>query len=165
MPEEFIQSPSSAAVLFMLDEQRGGFTPFERALAGLSGEEAVKRPAGSPHSPAEVLAHIVFWQDRFFRASHGETLERVESAALGWPSVTAAEWDGLVERCLANLERYRSIARDQAELDRPVAEGKRTALGVNVVTHYIHDLHHLGQLILLRRMLGAWPPPGGGDTW
>jgi hypothetical protein len=24
---------------------------------------------------------------------------------------------------------------------------------------------HLGQVVLLRRLLGAWPPPGGGDTW
>jgi len=24
---------------------------------------------------------------------------------------------------------------------------------------------HFGQIALLRRMLGAWPPPGGGDPW
>jgi uncharacterized damage-inducible protein DinB len=29
----------------------------------------------------------------------------------------------------------------------------------------VHKSYHLGQIALLRRTLGAWPPPGGGDTW
>ncbi len=26
----------------------------------------------------------------------------------------------------------------------------------------VHNSYHLGQIALLRRSLGAWPPPGGG---
>jgi uncharacterized damage-inducible protein DinB len=29
----------------------------------------------------------------------------------------------------------------------------------------VHNSHHLGQVVMVRRLLGAWPPPGGGDTW
>ena len=28
-----------------------------------------------------------------------------------------------------------------------------------------HVSYHVGQIALLRRMMNAWPPPGGGDTW
>ena len=28
-----------------------------------------------------------------------------------------------------------------------------------------HNAHHLGQVILLRQLLGAWPPPAGSWTW
>ena len=28
-----------------------------------------------------------------------------------------------------------------------------------------HNSHHLGQIITLRQLMGAWPPPGGGWTW
>jgi len=28
-----------------------------------------------------------------------------------------------------------------------------------------HNSHHLGQVVLLRLMLGAWPPPSGSYTW
>jgi hypothetical protein len=28
-----------------------------------------------------------------------------------------------------------------------------------------HNSYHLGQVVLLRRMRGVWPPPGGGLTW
>lgn len=164
MPD-MIPGPSSEALTFMLDEKNDGFTPFDRALAGLGGDDAVRRPTGSPHSPAEVLAHIVFWQERLLRIIDGEPPGKVETAAVGWPAVTADEWAGLVERCLAVLERYRALARDPAELERPLVEGHRSTVGAAVATHFVHDSHHLGQIVLLRRMLGAWPPPGGGDSW
>jgi uncharacterized damage-inducible protein DinB len=28
-----------------------------------------------------------------------------------------------------------------------------------------HTSYHVGQVALLRQMLGAWPPPSGGVTW
>jgi len=29
----------------------------------------------------------------------------------------------------------------------------------------LHTAHHFGQVVTVRQSLGAWPPPGGGDTW
>jgi uncharacterized damage-inducible protein DinB len=29
----------------------------------------------------------------------------------------------------------------------------------------VHNSYHVGQIAMLRRMLGAWPPQSGGDTW
>jgi uncharacterized damage-inducible protein DinB len=29
----------------------------------------------------------------------------------------------------------------------------------------MHNAHHLGQVITLRQLLGAWPPPAGSYTW
>ena len=28
-----------------------------------------------------------------------------------------------------------------------------------------HNSYHVGQIAMIRRMLGAWPPRGGGDSW
>lgn len=28
-----------------------------------------------------------------------------------------------------------------------------------------HNSHHLGQVILLRQIMGRWPPPSGAWTW
>ncbi len=28
-----------------------------------------------------------------------------------------------------------------------------------------HNSYHVGQIAMVRRMLGAWPPRGGGDSW
>ena len=29
----------------------------------------------------------------------------------------------------------------------------------------VHNSYHVGQIAMIRRALGAWPPQGGGDTW
>jgi len=28
-----------------------------------------------------------------------------------------------------------------------------------------HNSYHLGQIVSLRRLIGAWLPPSGGATW
>jgi len=28
-----------------------------------------------------------------------------------------------------------------------------------------HNAYHFGRIVLLRQMLGSWPPPSGGLTW
>jgi uncharacterized damage-inducible protein DinB len=33
---------------------------------------------------------------------------------------------------------------------------------VHVATH---NSHHLGQVIVLRQLMGKWPPPAGSWTW
>ena len=29
----------------------------------------------------------------------------------------------------------------------------------------VHNSYHVGQVVLLRQALGAWPPPSGTDSW
>ena len=28
-----------------------------------------------------------------------------------------------------------------------------------------HNAHHLGQVVLMRQLMGEWPPPSGGSNW
>lgn len=158
-------APTPEILQFLMADDSGGFTPFDRALDGLSGEDAVRRPPGSPHSVAEVLAHMVFWQQRFLAMVDGEQPRPVPHAADGWPTVTADGWPELVREYHAGLDRYRGLAREADQLARPLVEGRERSVGASVMSYYVHEAHHLGQIILLRRMLGAWPPPGGGDSW
>src|SRR5690606_20064580 len=152
--------PSPEVLQFLLSDGSGGFTPFRRALDGLSGDQAVLKPAGSPHSVADILAHMVFWQERFLAMVDGAAPRPVPHAADGWPEVGADEWPRLVERYLAGLERYKELAADPAALARPLVEGRERTVGASVLSYYVHEAHHLGQLILVRRLIGAWPPPG-----
>jgi uncharacterized damage-inducible protein DinB len=69
------------------------------------------------------------------------------------------------------LEALESVARDEARLDREVPPVHATEQGVDRTVRGVlfqmvaHNSYHLGQVALLRRALGAWPPPGGSDTW
>jgi uncharacterized damage-inducible protein DinB len=64
---------------------------------------------------------------------------------------------------LANFspqEMQRQIESAQ-DGDRNVA-GTLEAVLMQMVAH---NSYHTGQIAMIRRVLGAWPPRGGGDTW
>lgn len=159
MAEEMF-TPSSPKAIEGLIEAWSSFTPASRALDGLTPEQAVTRLEGWPYSVAEVVAHMLFWQ-RHDHATIETGAEPDVPAGADWPAVTEEDWPRLKDEFLASLEGSRKIARDSEALERPILGGKFT-VGLRLVWFTGHNAYHLGQVVMMRRMLGAWPPPGGG---
>jgi uncharacterized damage-inducible protein DinB len=159
MAEEMF-TPSSPKAIEGLIEAWSSFTPASRALDGLTPEQAVTRLEGWPYSVAEVVAHMLFWQ-RHDHATIETGSEPDVPAGADWPAVTEEDWPRLKDEFLASLEGSRKIARDSEALERPILGGKFT-VGLRLVWFTGHNAYHLGQVVMMRRMLGAWPPPGGG---
>jgi uncharacterized damage-inducible protein DinB len=165
-----MDSPKGAFIKNLL--KGPGFTPPERVLSGLTQEQATTKPCDSPHSIADILSHLNFWQSWAMSAVHGEPKPMPATAADGWVAMTGS-WDDLVKEFLAELEKAKTLTDDEAVLQRPFDPDSKIGWGfekhsigeviVDVIA--IHNAHHLGQIILLRRMLRAWPPEGGGSTW
>lgn len=148
-----------------------GFTPTAKVLSGLTEDLTQQTPAGAPHSIADIVAHLDFWQTWALVNIQGDVQTLPARAALGWPK--PKPWDELCEHFLVSLERAQSLCDDDILLQKPFdPEGK---LGASFSTFsvaealldiiVVHNAHHMGQIILLRRMLNAWPPEGGGMTW
>jgi uncharacterized damage-inducible protein DinB len=147
------------------------FIPPRRALEQLSSEEATRRLPGATHTIAEIVGHLLFWQTWFLQRCRGQAEPMPASAASGWPEVGAASWDEVRSAFLEGLEQAAALGDESARLEEPIAPPiefpplagltRRGAL-THVATH---NAHHLGQVILLRQMLGAWPPPSGSWTW
>ncbi len=142
-----------------------------RALEGLSAGEA-ERPAGETlHSVAAIVAHMDFWQRWFCARCEGADTPLPAAAAVGWPAVTPGGWLDVQRRFLDGLEHAARLSEDAAAMARPLTPAiafppmagytRRDAL-----THVaVHNAHHLGQIITLRQLTGAWPPPAGSWTW
>lgn len=160
-----LEGPPSAALLRLLSDEGMEFTPFSRTLRGIDWEVASARPAGDGHTIAEILAHMRYWQSRLLGMIGDGKPRPVPHAADGWPPVSESEWPELVDSYLAGLEELRRLAADEELLQRPVLEASDSTVGYQIVSHFAHEAHHLGQIILLRRQLGSWPPAGGGDSW
>lgn len=144
--------------------------PPAATLAGLSPEEATRRVNGVPHTIAEIVAHMGFWQEWFTRGVAGEAIGPVVSAADGWPDAPARRWPEVCDDFLSGLDRLAAVVRE-LEPDAAVAP----AFPVEMLHGYTardvwehvaqHNAHHLGQVVILRQMLGLWPPPAGSFTW
>lgn len=140
-------------------------------LDGLTTDLAERRPPGAPHSIADIVGHLVFWQEWFDDRLRGRATPMPDAATIGWPTIESGTWPALRDRFLAGLERMVAIGTDGDQTARPVTP----ALEFPPMAHYTvaevlmhvatHNSHHLGQIVLLRQLLGAWPPPAGSLTW
>jgi uncharacterized damage-inducible protein DinB len=145
--------------------------PPARAIENLTPDDAERRLAGPNHSIAEIVAHMDFWQRWFCGRCEGSGAPMVTKAADGWPAVPAGSWQGLEQRFIDGLERAAALGGDAAALSAPITPAiefppldnitRRDAL-VHVANH---NAHHLGQVIVLRQLMGLWPPPSGSWTW
>ncbi|WP_295815948.1 DinB family protein [uncultured Deinococcus sp.] len=161
MTEPLLTGPPPAALVRLLDDG-SPFTAPSRVLNGLNAAQACQRVPGAPHTVAEIVAHLRYWQLYTLALARGEHPAAPEHAAVGWPAAPEADWDTLRHDWLAGLEEMKRVAL-HGDLSIPVRAHE--TLGHELVLHALHNAVHLGQVMQLRQMLGAWPPPGGGDTW
>lgn len=142
------------------------YMPPPRILDGLSTEDAGRRLPGAPHTAAEILAHLVFWQSWFLNRCMGMPVPMVQAAADGWPAAAAADWPRLRGEFVTGLDRAVHLPAD-GPIVPPIEFPPLAEYTVHdALTHLaVHNAHHLGQIVTLRQMMGAWPPPEGSWTW
>ena len=155
---------AEAESLVRLLDGRGAHASTVSCLEALSEEAANARPEGWPHSCHEILLHIVFWQDLFLARLEGRPAPLPARAEDGWPAPERNRWADTVGRFSRGLEAARAYAT-KSDLDARLEDwrGIRAGEGLSILAQ--HNSDHVGQIVVLRRVLGAWPPPGGGDTW
>jgi len=142
----------------------------------LPSELAARTVAGFPHSIGQLVFHMNYWMDYELRRIRGERPGYPEHASQSWPAspspADAREWDRLRKQMGVMLAEFVALAQSsQAELDRQIeileASHTKVAGTLEAVLWQMvaHNSYHAGQIALIRRALGAWPPRGGGDTW
>jgi uncharacterized damage-inducible protein DinB len=150
----------------------GGFHGPAVVLEGLTPEQACAKPHGLPHSIAEIVAHMCFWQEWFNRAAVEGFSGVPEHAAEGWPAVSAGGWESLRARYLGAIEKAKTIVAESQTLGEsllppgvPIPFLAKESKGSGILHAVVHSGHHLGQIVTLRQLQGLWPPPAGPMTW
>jgi len=143
----------------------GAHAGSRNVFEGLDWKLAGTKPAGAPHSLFQLLQHLTYWQDWVVKWLDGKTPPIPKHAAGSWSKAAGPaskeEWDGAVKSFLKGLDALESGARGGDLLKE---RGKKSRLEM-LQAIASHNSYHLGQAVLLRQMLGAWPPPSGGLTW
>ncbi len=141
----------------------------------ISAELAARQVAGFPHSIGQLVFHMNYWMDYELRRIRGLRPKYPEHNSESFPAdstVDGAEWDRLRGRMTELLSEFAGLAKSPAqELQREIEgvhEGDKKVAGTldAVLWQMVaHNSYHVGQIAMMRRVLGAWPPRGGGDTW
>jgi uncharacterized damage-inducible protein DinB len=154
--------------------ENGAFAPPSRIVAAIPESARTLRMPNVPHSIAEELAHIVYWQDLFLRWARREKLAYPAKAELGWQrvdSLSDAAWTELVARFetelaeAAELAAQTGLAERYSTLEEPGSGTGPLTLHELIANLAVHNAYHLGRIVQLRQFAGNWPPPGGGDVW
>jgi hypothetical protein len=120
------------------------------------------RPPGAAHSAWQLLEHLRLAQWDILEYSRNPGHVSPPFPAGYWPAAAeppdGTSWESSLAAFRADLEAMRALIADPerdlfAEL--PYGEGG-TLLGEALLLAD-HNAYHLGQLVLLRRLLGAWP--------
>ena len=150
-------------------------TPPAIILQGLPDEAAHRAVAGAPRSIYEELWHIAFWQQITLDWVLGIETPYPVNALDGFPTVADRDgesWEQLRQRYFATSREAAAAACDASRLEVEVRCPSRPGLPVRVMTVReqleslgAHNAYHFGRIVLLRQLLGLWPPPSGGFTW
>jgi uncharacterized damage-inducible protein DinB len=132
--------------------------------------------ASFPHSIWQLLSHMNYWMHYEIQRIAGQAPQYPEHAAGSWlsdPAPTSeADWTAAIARFRKLLDSLGEIAQSTPrELSRevpaahPLQAQYSSSVRAILWQTVAHNSYHVGQIAVLRRCLGAWPPRGGGDTW
>ena len=147
---------------------RGQFADTTRLLDALPWRLAGEKPGGAEHSIFRLVRHLGYWQDIYLERLDGARRPSPPHDAEGWPGNDAPtneqEWVEAAAHFRDGLARG-----ERAAIERPLGDGLPQWEGRSrlecLLGMALHNAYHAGQIVQLRRMLGSWPPPGGGDSW
>jgi hypothetical protein len=134
---------------------------FDVAIKDLPATARGKRPKGVPHSPWELLEHLRIAQWDILEFSRNPQHKSPEFPAGYWPLTQAppdaTAWDKSVESFRADLEALcQLVANPSTDLFAKIPHGEGQTILREALLAADHNAYHLGQLVLLRRVLGAW---------
>jgi uncharacterized damage-inducible protein DinB len=165
----------SSRALTELLHGKGAHADPVACIEDLPAQLATRQVPGFPHSIAQLVFHMNYWMDYDLRRVRGEKPPYPAHNSESFPTTSelaASEWKQLQERFAALLNETATLAdSNRVDLDRqiqathPSHQQRASTLEAVLWQLVAHNSYHVGQIAMIRRTLGAWPPRGGGDTW
>lgn len=150
----------------------GAHLSFDEAVAGLGPRDRGRRPEALPHSPWEILEHLRLCQQDILEFSRDPAWVSPRFPEGYWPQgdrspapPDEAAWGRSVNGFRRDLEAMMSLVADPGcDLHEPFPWGDGQTLLREALLVADHNAYHLGELVAVRRLLGAWPAEGGGKA-
>jgi uncharacterized damage-inducible protein DinB len=151
-------------VLYLL-KGGGAHLDFEKAIAGLPTALRGAKPPGVPHTPWRLLEHLRTVQRDILEFTRNPQHVSPPWPEGYWPTGDAppddAAWDRSVAAFRADLQAMQDLVADPGtDLFTPLPHGDGQTSLREALLVADHNAYHLGQLVVVRRLLGAWKEDG-----
>ena len=147
----------------VLDLLNGGnaHVDFDSAFKDLPAKLRGKRPKGAGHSAWEVLEHLRIAQWDILEFSRNPKHKSPEFPAGYWPRAQGpadgTAWDKSIQSFRKDLKALCDLVANQStDLFAKIPHGDGQTILREALLAADHNAYHLGEVVLLRRVLGAW---------
>jgi hypothetical protein len=134
---------------------------FEAAVKKMPVELRGKRPKGAQHSPWQLLEHLRIAQWDILEFSRNLKHKSPDWPEGYWPKSpeppAKGAWDKSIKSFRVDLKTMCDLVTDEkTDLFAPIPHGDGQTILREALLVADHNAYHIGQLILVRQLLGAW---------
>ena len=134
---------------------------FSAAVSDLPADLRGRVPDGLPYSAWQLLEHIRIALWDIFEFSRDARHKSPKWPEGYWPKAAAPSnekaWDESVAAVREHLDAMRKLIMDpKHDLFAPIAHGSGQTLLRQAMLTADHNAYHIGQIVLVRKALGAW---------
>lgn len=155
---------SMRAVVARLLDWEDAHAGFDKVVSGLPQNLRGQAPHGLPYSPWQLLEHIRITQQDILDFCLKPDYEERQWPDDYWPESASppspGAWDESVAAFRKNRDALKQLALNPGvDLMAKVPAGKDQTYLRELLLVADHTAYHLGELVVVRRALGAWPAP------
>ena len=133
---------------------------FDDAVAKMPAALQGKIPTGAEHSPWQLLEHLRIAQWDIVEFAINPKHKSPKWPEGYWPKAAPPDekaWDKSVQAFRSDMKRFtKLLADDSTNLFANIPHGDGQTILRQALLAGDHNAYHLGQLVLVRRLLGAW---------
>ena len=134
---------------------------FEQAVKDLPVELRGKTPKGVEHSPWQLVEHLRLAQSDILEFSRDAKHQSPKWPDGYWPKERAPAdekaWDKSLRAFKKDLKEMSALVEDpKTDLFAKIPHGDGQTILREALLAADHNAYHIGQLVLVRRLLGAW---------
>lgn len=146
-------------------DDSGAHASFAQIVAGWPASLRGIKPEAAAHTPWQVLEHMRIAQWDILEFSRNPKHVSPEFPDGYWPQTSAppgaSAWENSIRGFNDDLDQMKKLLRDPgSDLFQPIPHGTGQTLLPEAMVLAAHNSYHLGELMLLRRLLGVPPDLG-----
>jgi hypothetical protein len=134
---------------------------FDAAVEGIPSSHRGRVPQGLPYSPWQLLEHLRITQHDILDFCRNPDYAELRWPDDYWPKSPAppsdSAWDESVRRFTQDRAAMQALAADRSvDLLTSIPHGSGQTYLREILLAADHTSYHVGQLIVVRRLLGIW---------
>jgi uncharacterized damage-inducible protein DinB len=139
----------------------------KNGVAGVTAEQAAWKTDGMDNSIWEIIRHLNYYNFAYLERFKGIDYEygisdNAESFDIEG-GATEVGWAAEINRFDSIMTEWRELleSADESKFDYPVLATRKDPWGEIIAHINIHNAHHAGQVVLIRKLQGSWDSQKG----